>query len=109
MTFDWIAQSRGLAIVLGGALLIATVLGFAICLARLSHNWLLARLAGLYVEIVRNLPLLLQMFVWYAVLLFSLSPPGSFSEGGLGLDNRGFTFDNPNAKSTCGCGTSFSA
>jgi iron-sulfur cluster assembly protein len=26
-----------------------------------------------------------------------------------GLDNRGFTFDNPNAKSTCGCGTSFSA
>lgn len=71
------------------AILIATVLGFAICLARLSHNWLLARLAGLYVEIVRNLPLLLQMFVWYAVLLFSLSPPGSFSEGGLGLDNRG--------------------
>lgn len=71
------------------AILFSTLLGFAICLARLSRNWLLARIAGLYVEIVRNIPLLLQMFVWYAVLLFSLSPPVPDSIDNFSLDNRG--------------------
>lgn len=71
------------------AILFSTLLGFAVCLARLSRNWLLARLAGLYVEVIRNIPLLLQMFVWYAVLLFSLSPPAVGTNDSLGLDNRG--------------------
>jgi general L-amino acid transport system permease protein len=53
----------------------ATVLGFAIGIARLSSNWLIARLAGAYVEIVRNLPLLLQLFFWYFAVLKNLPAP----------------------------------
>ncbi|RXR25212.1 ABC transporter permease subunit [Sphingobium fluviale] len=70
-------------------IIFSTLLGLAICLARLSPNWLLARLAGLYVEVIRNIPLLLQMFVWYAILLFSLSPPIPDSGRSFALDNRG--------------------
>jgi general L-amino acid transport system permease protein len=43
----------------------ATILGVVIGLARLSPNWLLARLAGGYVELIRNLPLLFQILFWY--------------------------------------------
>lgn len=50
----------------------ATVLGFALGVARLSTNWLVARLALLYVEVVRNLPLLLQLFFWYFAVLRTL-------------------------------------
>ena len=47
----------------------ATILGFIIGLARLSPNWLLARLAGGYVEFVRNLPLLFQIMFWYLAVI----------------------------------------
>lgn len=50
----------------------ATVLGFAIGIARLSTNFLLSRLALAYIEIVRNVPLLLQLFFWYFAVLRSL-------------------------------------
>ena len=53
---------------------IATVIGFAAGFARLSRNWALARLAGLYVETVRNIPLLLQMLFWYVACC---RPPGA--------------------------------
>ena len=49
-------------------ILASTVLGTIIGIARLSQNWLLAKFASLYVEVVRNIPLLLQLFVWYAVI-----------------------------------------
>ena len=65
------------------------LLGLAVCMARLSSNWLLARLSGLYIELVRNIPLLLQMFVWYAALLFGLPGPGPGAVGPFDLDNRG--------------------
>ncbi|GAB5467409.1 MAG: amino acid ABC transporter permease [Rhodospirillales bacterium] len=48
-------------------ILICTVLGLAIALARLSDNWLLSRMAFLWVETVRNIPLLLQMLFWYGL------------------------------------------
>lgn len=71
----------------------ATILGTIIGIARLSSNWLIAKLASVYVEIVRNIPLLLQLFVWYGVLLTlpparqSLNPlPGFF------LSQRGLYF-----------------
>jgi general L-amino acid transport system permease protein len=67
----------------------STVLGLGVCAGRLSPNWLLARLSLLYVEFVRNLPLLLQMFVWYAVLLFGSDPYQSGPAGLFSLDNRG--------------------
>lgn len=53
----------------------ATIVGFVIGIARLSPNWLIARLAGAYVEIIRNVPLLLQIFVWYFAVLRALPPP----------------------------------
>jgi len=63
----------------------ATILGTVIGVARLSNNWLIKKLAGLYVEIIRNIPLLVQLFFWYfAVMLTglpmvknSISLPGS--------------------------------
>lgn len=58
-------------------LVLATGLGGAIGLARLSGNWLLARLAAAYVELVRGVPLLLQLWVWYAALLVLPAPAGA--------------------------------
>jgi general L-amino acid transport system permease protein len=52
----------------------ATILGTLIGVARLSSNWLAARLASAYVEFMRNIPLLLQLFVWYG-LVTELLPP----------------------------------
>jgi general L-amino acid transport system permease protein len=48
--------------------ILATMLGIVIGVARLSSNWLVVRLASLYVETVRNVPLLLQLFFWYTVI-----------------------------------------
>ncbi|WP_299814902.1 amino acid ABC transporter permease [uncultured Roseibium sp.] len=47
----------------------ATLLGFIIGIARLSNNWVINRLAYCYVELVRNIPLLLQIFFWYFAVL----------------------------------------
>ncbi len=52
----------------------ATLLGTLVGIARLSTNWLVARLASAYVEFMRNIPLLLQLFVWYG-LITELLPP----------------------------------
>jgi general L-amino acid transport system permease protein len=56
-------------------IVIATFLGFIIGIMRLSRNWLVRSIATLYVEAIRNVPLLLQMFVWYGVVLKSLPGP----------------------------------
>lgn len=72
-------------------IVLATALGFMIGIARLSPNWLVAKLALSYVEIVRNLPLLLQLLVWYVAVLRTLPPPDdalSLPGGGF-LDVRG--------------------
>jgi general L-amino acid transport system permease protein len=70
----------------------ATVIGFAVALGRLSPNWLLARLSGGYVEVIRNLPLLFQLLFWYLAVLAALPiPRQSLSVFGLAyLNNRGF-------------------
>ncbi|MBZ0332475.1 amino acid ABC transporter permease [Halomonas sp. ANAO-440] len=47
----------------------ATIIGFTVGIARLSPNWLIARLANAYIEIFRNIPLLLQIFFWYFAVL----------------------------------------
>ncbi len=49
--------------------LAATIIGFTVGIARLSPNWLIARLANGYIEIFRNIPLLLQIFFWYYAVL----------------------------------------
>jgi general L-amino acid transport system permease protein len=56
-------------------ILLATLLGFAIGVARLSGNWLIARLAAVYIETFRNIPLLLQIFFWYFAVLRALPHP----------------------------------
>lgn len=47
----------------------ATLLGFTLGIARLSSNWIIARLATIYIETIRNIPLLLQLFFWYFAVL----------------------------------------
>ena len=47
----------------------ATMLGFTIGIARLSSNFIIARLAAVYIETIRNIPLLLQLFFWYFAVL----------------------------------------
>ena len=49
-------------------IVLATVLGTMIGIARLSSNWLLSRLAAVYVEVLRDLPLLLQLLFWYVLM-----------------------------------------
>ncbi|TAN27208.1 MAG: amino acid ABC transporter permease [Castellaniella sp.] len=46
----------------------ATLFGTLLGISRLSKNWLISRLSGLYIEIMRNIPLLLQLFFWYALI-----------------------------------------
>jgi len=57
-------------------ILFATVIGFVVGVARLSSNWLVAKVAAAYIEIIRNVPLLLQLIVWYFVVLGGLPLPG---------------------------------
>ncbi|CRH36171.1 Putative amino-acid ABC transporter permease protein YhdX [Pantoea ananatis] len=53
----------------------ASVLGFFIGLARLSDNWLLRKIANIYIETFRNIPPLLQIFFWYFAVLRNLPGP----------------------------------
>lgn len=64
------------------SVVLATILGFLIGIARLSSNWLVAHLSQAYIEIVRNIPMLLQLFFWYFAVLRTLpSTRESFSLG----------------------------
>ena len=76
---------------------LATILGFSIGLARLSPNWLLAKLATVYVETIRNTPLLLQLVFWFeAVLLFLPRPQAGIElPFGANLNNRGLYLPAP--------------
>jgi general L-amino acid transport system permease protein len=75
----------------------ATILGFLVGLGRLSPNWLLSRVAGAYVELIRNLPLLFQILFWYLAVLATLpNPRQSVSLFGIAfLSNRGFVIPRP--------------
>ncbi|TQF76785.1 amino acid ABC transporter permease [Elioraea sp. Yellowstone] len=74
-------------------IVLATVLGTLIGIARLSHNWLLARLAGIYVELLRDLPLLLQLLFWYALMQGLPGPRQALNPfGSVFLSNRGIKF-----------------
>ncbi len=75
----------------------ATVLGFVVALCRLSPNWLLSRVGEIYVEIIRNLPLLFQILFWYLAVLAALpNPRQSISLLGLiFISNRGLVIPRP--------------
>jgi general L-amino acid transport system permease protein len=84
-------------LVAGVGIVLATILGFAIGVARLSRNWLVARLAAGYVELVRNLPLLFQILFWYLAVLGTLPPPRQSISlfGEIFLNNRGVIVPAP--------------
>src|SRR5450432_1813528 len=75
----------------------ATIIGFLVALGRLSPNWLLSRISGAYVELIRNLPLLFQILFWYLAVLAALpNPRQSISLfGSFFLSNRGFVIPKP--------------
>jgi general L-amino acid transport system permease protein len=78
-------------------IVLATVVGFVVGIAQLSTNWLVARLAVGYVQVIRNIPLLVQLLFWYNAVLKALPdfrdsirvPGGGF------LNNRGLILPAP--------------
>lgn len=76
---------------------LATAIGFLVGVARLSNNWLIARLAGVYVEVIRNLPLLFQILFWYLAVLGALPAPRNAISvlDGVFLSNRGIAVPRP--------------
>ncbi|MFQ3185166.1 MAG: general L-amino acid transport system permease protein [Marinomonas primoryensis] len=80
-------------------IVLATIIGVVMGLARLSNNWLVARLATVYVETLRNIPLLLQMFFWYFAVLAALpTPKNSIIFADFFLNKRGIYSPNPIAQ-----------
>src|SRR6201997_4711405 len=75
----------------------ATLIGFIVGLGRLSPNWLISRVAGGYVELIRNLPVLFQMLFWYLAVLAAMpGPRQSIALFGLVfLNNRGLIIPRP--------------
>ncbi|MDF3064101.1 MAG: amino acid transporter permease [Microvirga sp.] len=75
----------------------ATILGFTVGIARLSKNWMISKLAMVYVEVIRNLPLLLQLLFWYVAVLAALPGPRQAVNVGdmFFLSNRGLLLPAP--------------
>jgi len=103
IAYDPAVDTYGRALVIGilntlriaaVGIVLATILGALIGIGRLSSNWLLAKLTAFYVETLRDIPLLLQLFFWYS-LLQSLPPPRQAWHIGqlLYLSNRGARFE----------------
>jgi general L-amino acid transport system permease protein len=88
-----VGLTNTLAVALIG-IVFATILGAAIGLFRLSKNFLLRTLSGWYIEFIRNVPLLVQLFFWYAVITEGLPGPREALSPlpGVFLSNRGIFF-----------------
>jgi len=79
--------------------LLALALGFVVGIARLSSNWLVQKIATFYIELFRNVPLLLQILFWYSAVLKPLPGPRELHTVGesvwFSLNNRGIIFAEP--------------
>ncbi len=86
----WVGLLNTLRVSIIGIIL-ATLLGTLIGIARLSKNWLVSGVASVYVEVMRNIPLLLQLFFWYAIITESMPGPRQALEPlpGVFISNRG--------------------
>src|SRR5260221_5923162 len=84
-------------LVAGLGIVFASIIGFTVGIARLSKNFLLARLATSYVELIRNVPLLLQLLFWYNAVLKALPEMATslMLPGGIILNNRGLFTPRP--------------
>ena len=80
-------------------IVVTILLGTIIGVARLSSNWLVAKLSSIYIEVMQDLPILLQLVFWYAIFYESLPPPSeAFCPGaGIFLCKRGVAFTVPEA------------
>lgn len=78
-------------------IVLATVLGVIVGIARLSSNWLIAKLATAYVEFIRNIPLILQLVLWYGLFLALPAPRQAIPafDGSVLVSNRGIAFALP--------------
>ena len=85
-------------LVAGIGIFFATIVGFAFGIMRLSSNWLIAKIAETYIEVIRNIPLLLQIFFWYFAVLRALPKPKQSIEfmDSIFLNNRGLFLPDPN-------------
>lgn len=92
----WVGIANTL-LVAAVSIIIATVLGVIVGLARLSSNWVISRIARTYVEFLRNTPLLLQIIAWYFGVFNLLPRPKQSIElaEGFVLNNRGFYMPAP--------------
>jgi general L-amino acid transport system permease protein len=92
----WVGLLNTLVVAAAGIVL-ATIVGFAIGIARLSRNFLVERFATCYVELIRNVPLLLQLLFWYYAVLKALPEFAAsfFLPGGVLLNNRGLFLPRP--------------
>jgi len=85
--------------VAGLGIVLATILGTLMGIARLSRNWLIRKLAQIYVETFRNVPLLLQLFFWWGLLRESAPAPRLAWQllPDIFVSNRGIAFPVPRA------------
>ena len=76
---------------------LTVILGTFIGIARLSTNWLVSRLAAVYIEVFQDIPILLQLFFWYAFFYEMLPGPRQALSplAGVFLSNRGLVFAVP--------------
>lgn len=124
-TFDYLEQPAGFAIpetdfssgasflvalrygawntfvVSGIGIVLATLIGIVVGIARLSSNWLVRKTAAVYVESLRNIPVLLIIIFWWLAVLLELPPSeAGLSAGGLFLSNRGLAIPSVTAAGT---------
>lgn len=74
--------------VAGFGILLATILGLIVGVARLSPNWLVRKIAQVYVEAIRNSPVLLQIVFWFTAVILALGPPEEGDGGFTLISNR---------------------
>jgi general L-amino acid transport system permease protein len=100
------ASTYGRALIVGAlntlkvafiGIVITLILGTILGVARLSSNWLVSKLAAIYIEVMQDIPVLLQLFFWYAIFYESLPSPRQALNPvhGLFLCNRGVIFAVP--------------
>ncbi len=78
-------------------IVLTIILGTIVGIARLSTNWLVSRIAAAYIEVLQNIPVLLQLYFWYSIFHDNLPTPRQSLNpfAGFFLNNRGFYFPIP--------------
>ena len=87
-------------LVAGVGVVLATLLGFVLGVARLSRNWLIKKLAYIYIEFTRNVPVLLHILLWHGIIVNTMPHPKQALTIGevLFLTNRGLYVPKPIAE-----------